>query len=184
MASNALPELLQGHLHLSWFLLRTQMIEEFCSYMCLMGDKESTCQRRCKKCGFDPWVRKIPRSRTWQLTPVFLPGKFHGQRNLAGYSPWGHKELDTTEWAHTHNGIRQTINRSERKNHRGSSSGSDSKESACNAGYPGSILGSKRSPGEGNGNSFQYSCLENSMDRGAWWVTVHGVVKSRTRLND
>ena len=37
----------------------------------------------------------------WLLTPVFLPGEFHGQRSLAGYSPWGHKELDTTEYAHT-----------------------------------------------------------------------------------
>ena len=52
--------------------------------------------------------------------------------------------------------------------------GSDSKVSVCNAGDLGS-LGSGRSPGEGYGNSFQYSCLENSMDRGAWWATVHGV---------
>ena len=42
------------------------------------------------------WVRKILGRRRWQSTPVFLPGKFHGQRSLAGYSPWGHKELDTT----------------------------------------------------------------------------------------
>ena len=48
----------------------------------------------------------------------------------------------------------------------------------------GSILGSGRSLGEGNGNQLQYSCLENSMDRGAWQATVHGVVKSRTQLND
>ena len=58
--------------------------------------------------------------------------------------------------------------------------GSDGKESACNAGDPGLISGSGRSPGEGNGYPFQYSCLHNSMDRGAWWVTVHGVTKSRT----
>ena len=45
---------------------------------------------------FDPWVRKISWRRKWQPTPVFLPGKFHGQRNLEGYSPWGHKELDMT----------------------------------------------------------------------------------------
>ena len=62
--------------------------------------------------------------------------------------------------------------------------GLDSKESACNAGDPGSIPGSGRSPGEGNGNPLQYSCLENPMDRGAWWVTVYGVAKSRTRLSD
>ena len=51
--------------------------------------KESVCQgRRCRRCRFDSWVRKIPWRRTWQLTPVFLPGKSHGQKSLAGYSPW------------------------------------------------------------------------------------------------
>ena len=49
------------------------------------------------RCEFDHWIGKIPWSRKWQPTPVFLPGKFHGQRSLVGYSPWGHKELDTTE---------------------------------------------------------------------------------------
>ena len=49
----------------------------------------------------------------------------------------------------------------------------------ANAGDMGSIPGSGRSPGEGNGNPLQYSCLENSMDRGAWWATVHGVTKSQ-----
>ena len=63
--------------------------------------KESACQcRRCKRGGFNPWVRKIPWRRKWQPTPVFLPGKSHGQRSLAGYSPWGCKELDTTERLH------------------------------------------------------------------------------------
>ena len=60
----------------------------------------------------------------------------------------------------------------------------DSKATAYNAGDLGSIPGSGRSPGEGNGNPFQYSCLENPMDQGAWWATVHGVAKSRTRLSD
>ena len=46
---------------------------------------------------FDSWVRKIPWRREWQLTPLFWPGEFHGRRSLAGYSPWGHKELDTTK---------------------------------------------------------------------------------------
>jgi len=46
-------------------------------------------------CGFDPWVGKIPWRRAWQPTPVFFPGESHRQRSLAGYSPWGHKELDT-----------------------------------------------------------------------------------------
>ena len=58
------------------------------------------------------------------------------------------------------------------------------KASAYNAGDQGSILGSGRSPGEGNGNPLQYSCLENPMDLGAWQATVHGVAKSHTRLND
>jgi len=49
--------------------------------------KESTCQ--CRRCGFNPWLRKILWSRKWQPTPVFLPGKFHGQMSLAGYSPRG-----------------------------------------------------------------------------------------------
>ena len=59
-----------------------------------LSGKESACQ--CKRHGFDPWVRKTPWRRKWQPTPVFLPGKSHGQWSLAGYSPWGHKESDTT----------------------------------------------------------------------------------------
>ena len=49
-----------------------------------------------KRGGFDPYAGKIPWRRAWQPTPVFLSGEFHGQRSLAGYSPWGHTELDTT----------------------------------------------------------------------------------------
>ena len=52
-----------------------------------------------------------------------------------------------------------------------------SRESACNAGDPVLIPGSGRSPGEGNGNPLQYSCLENPVDRGAWWATAHGVTR-------
>ena len=63
--------------------------------------KEPTSQyRRHERHGFDPWVRKIPWSRIWQPTPVFLPGESHGLRSLTGYNLWGHKESDTTE--HTH----------------------------------------------------------------------------------
>ena len=61
---------------------------------------------------------------------------------------------------------------------------SDSKESACNAGDTGSIPGSGRSPGEGNGNPLQCSCPKNPMDRRAWWATVCGVSKNGTRLNN
>ena len=65
--------------------------------------KTSACQcRRHKKWEFDPWVMKIPWRRKQQQTPVFLPGKFHGQGSLMYYSPWGCKELDRTEHTHTH----------------------------------------------------------------------------------
>ena len=62
--------------------------------------------------------------------------------------------------------------------------GSDTKESVCSVGDPSLIPGLGRSPGEGNGYSLQQSCLENSMDKGAWRATVHGVTKSRTTLSD
>ena len=62
--------------------------------------------------------------------------------------------------------------------------GLDSKESACNAGELGLIPGLGRSPGGGNGNPFQHSCLEKSMNRGACWATVHRIAKSWTRLSD
>ena len=63
--------------------------------------KESTCQcRRHRRCRFDPLVRKILWKWKWQPTPIFLSGKFDGQRSLVGYSPWSQKELDMIE--HTH----------------------------------------------------------------------------------
>ena len=67
-----------------------------------LSGKESSCQNRIHR--FDPWVRKILWRREWPCTPVFLPGKSHGQRGLAGYSPWGRKELDKTEWLSSHTG--------------------------------------------------------------------------------
>ena len=74
----------------------------------------------------------------------------HGQRSLAGYSPRGHKELDTTEWLSTAH-----------HSYLGFPGGSGSKESACNARDPDSIPGLRRSPGGGHDNPLQYSCLEN-----------------------
>ena len=68
--------------------------------------------------------------------------------------------------------------------HMGFPGSSDGKETACNAGDLGSISGSGRSLGEGNGNPLLYACLENSMDRGALWATVHGVTKRLTRLSN
>ena len=59
-----------------------------------------------------------------------------------------------------------------------------SKELICNAGDLDSISGLGSSPGERHGNTLQYSCLGNPMDRGAWWAPVHGVTKSQTRLSD
>ena len=62
------------------------------------SDKESICQyRRCRRCGFNPWVEKIPWRRKWQSIPVFLPGQSHGQRSFKVYCQWGRKELDTSE---------------------------------------------------------------------------------------
>ena len=60
-----------------------------------LSGKESACQ--CRRHRFHPWVEKIPWRRKWQPTPVFLPGKSHGQRSLVGCGPLGHRESDTTE---------------------------------------------------------------------------------------
>ena len=81
------------------YMTHIYMLPRWCS------GRESTCQcRRCRRRGLNPWVRKIPWSRKWQPTLVFLSGKFHGQRSLVGYSLWSCKEPDTTEHtcAHTH----------------------------------------------------------------------------------
>ena len=69
-----------------------------CLWLCFPGgsDGKIVCLQ-CWRPGFNPWVGKIPWRRKRQPTRVFLPGKFHGCRNLMGYSPWGPKELDTTE---------------------------------------------------------------------------------------
>ena len=69
-----------------WSLLGLSWCLRWCG-ICLQG----------RRLGFDSWVGKIPWGREWLATPVFLPGEFHEQRRLAGYSPWGHKEWDTTE---------------------------------------------------------------------------------------
>ena len=114
--------------------------------------------------------------RKWQPTPVFLPGESQG---------WG------AWWAAVY-GVTQSWTRLKQLSSSSSSrantftwgfpGGSDGKESASNAGDPGSIPGSGRPPGEGNGYLLQCSCLGNPMDWGAW-ATVHGVAKSQTQLN-
>ena len=120
-------------------------------------------------------IGRIPWRRERQPTPVFLPGKSHGWRSLVGYSPWGHKESDTTEQLHFTS-----------QGKRGFPGGSVVKNPPVNAGDArilGSVPGLGRSPGEGHGNPLQYSCLENPMNRGAWWATVHGVAKSWMQLS-
>ena len=82
------------------------------------------------------------------------------------------------------NELQNTGNRADHMEEKGFPGGSEVKVSACNAGDLGLISGSGRYPREGNSNPVQYSCLENPMDRGAWWATVHGVAKSGTRLSD
>ena len=68
-------------------MLRASLVAQVVKNPLVVGDR----------CRFDPWVGKIPWRRAWQPTPVFLPGKSHGQRSLMGYSPWGPKDPDMTE---------------------------------------------------------------------------------------
>ena len=83
------------------------------------SSKESNCQSR--RHGLHPWVGNIPRRRKWQPTPVFMPGKSHGQSSLAGYSPWGGKESDMTYQVNNNNNkqiyIRKKVRRKKKLNH-------------------------------------------------------------------
>ena len=100
-----------------------------CCLICGLGDGRETwgpqaaltvknppAQAGDRRPGFSPWVRKVPWSRAWQPTPVFLPGESHGQRSLTGYSPWGHKASDTPEetYTHTHTHTHTRVYRSSR----------------------------------------------------------------------
>ena len=83
-----------------WVLVGNASVhpENVCMLPRWHSGKESVCQcRRHRRCGFETWIRKI-RRRAWQRIPVFLPGKSNGQRSLVGYSPWGCRESDMTEW--------------------------------------------------------------------------------------
>ena len=118
------------------------------------GDSDGKCGRP----GFNPWVGKIPWRSVWPSTLVFLPGKFHGQRSLTSYRPWGHKELDTTEWiTHTHTHTHTPL--------------------CCYHIDVALWWTFWLSPGEGNGNPLQYFCLGNPRYREAWRGIVHGVEK-------
>ena len=92
--------LMTGRIFLYVSLVSIHFKPYFCSTTYFPGlprwlsGKESSFQ--CRRLGLSPWVRKIPCRRTWLPTPVFLSGKSHGQRSLAGYIPWGSKESDTT----------------------------------------------------------------------------------------
>ena len=116
---------------------------------------------QCRSPWFDSWVRKILLRRDKLSTPH----PFHLRCRSPSFDSWVRKiplrrdKLSTAVFL-------------------GLPGGSDSKEPACNAGDLGSIPGLGRSPGGGHSNPPQYSYLENSMDRGAWWATVHGVTKS------
>ena len=135
--------------------------------------KEFACQFRSpRRYQLDLWVGKIPWRRKWQPTLVSLPAVSHGQRSLAGYSPWCRKELDKPEYAHKANIWASQV-------------ALVVKNLPANAGnirHLSLILGLERSPRKGYGNPLQYSCLENPMNREAWQATVHRVAKSWTWL--
>ena len=120
----------------------------------------------------ETWVQSLGREDLLEkeiaTCSVFLPRKSHGWRSLVSYSPWGCKESDMTKQLHI-------LCRSKRP-----SGGSVIQNLPVSVRDVDSIPGSGRSPGEWNDNPLQYCCLENSMDRGAWWATVNGVTKSWT----
>ena len=97
--SGHVPTGTSGH---TWFT-PTCLAERETGFPGGTSGKEPACQCRShKRRRLDPWVQKIPWRRKWQPTPGFLPGESHGQRSLAGYSPWGRKESDMTEWLTFH----------------------------------------------------------------------------------
>ena len=112
-----------------------------------------------KRLGFDPWVRKIPWRRKWQPTPVFLPGEFHGQGSLVGYSAWGHKsQIRRNNYATTTCPVVYSHFLGPSTSGEGLSRGSVVKNQPANAGASGDtglVHGLQRSPGGGHGNSLQ-----------------------------
>ena len=133
--------------------------------------KESAFQ--CRRHGIHSWFRKIPWRREWQLTPVFLPGKSHGQRRLAGHSPWDHKESDMTEWLSTHT------------NQKGLSPVAQMVQNPLSIQetwvWP---LDWEDPLDEGMATTSSILAWRIPMNRGAWWDTVHEVAKSQTWLSD
>ena len=119
---------------------------------------------QCGRPGFDPWVGKIPWRREWLSTPVFWP---ENSMDRGAWQATVHSWTGLSDF-HFHWLVALVV-----KNQ--PASAGDRRELS-------SIPGSGRSPLEGHRNAVQYSCLENSMDRGAWWSTAHRVAKSQTRL--
>ena len=172
--------------------------------------KESACNAGVR--GLIPESGRSPGEGQWQPSPVFLPGESHGQRSLAGYSPWVTKsrawlsDLTFTFYLlywllvvvdlqifHVAFSTMVTFTPLGKEQcgkkvmphimYMGFSRGTSGKGPPANAGNRrDSVLipGSGSSPGVGNGNLLQYSCLENSSDRGAWQAAVHRLAKSRT----
>ena len=154
--------------------------------------------------GFNPWVRKIPWRRAWQSTRVFLPGGSHGQRTLVGYSPWGHDWVTNTftftqllkllisllkslhirgygfrVWQKTWVSLLKSVLEKCEVSHQSYIHHMNiwvyECIELCVCVYI--YIHTHISIGEGNGTPFQYFCLENPMDGGAWWAAVHGVAR-------
>ena len=124
------------------------------------------------------WFEKASFQRAHDLsTPCIIPAAclvyFVSLRVIIGLWNWGIAHETVTEQGMTAVGRKTEC----------TAGGSLVKNPPANAGDAGSILGLGRSPGEGNGNPLQYTCLGNPMDKGAWWATVHGVTKSGTQLS-
>ena len=112
---------------------------------------------------------------TWEMSLLGLWGKWCARST--------NNNNQLLRWWNSINTLPCELHRGKTSRDDGFPGGLRAKESACSAGDLGSIPGSGRSPGEGNGSPLQYSCLENPMDRGAWQAAVRGVSKSQTRLS-
>ena len=149
-------------------------------YGCPSG-KELACQCRRKRLGFSPWVGKIPWRRAWQLTPVFLPGKSHGQRSLVGYSSWGcervGRDLATEQKLYIHTHIYAYISICI------GVSSSDALFSFCYQSFPAS--GMRWIDGITDAMDTNLGKLwEMVKHRETCCASVHGIEKSGTRLSD
>ena len=150
-----------------------------------LSGRESDCQcMNHRRHEFDPWLRKIPWRRKWHPSPVVLPGKAHGQRSLAGCSPWCHKRVTwLSTHAHIHTYIQHCLKATKTEFVTQNFNNSEIIRRIYFVLNPISTLFFENL-GEGSGTPLQYSCLENPMDGGAWWAAVHGVARSRTRLSN